>query len=244
MLIRSRHKRVLLYSAVGLSAMLASLAVLLPGYRLMIGFFAYTATLNSGLIPFPTMTFAMFLGKIHSPFLVAAVGMLGSAVSSIVMYYLVAKLSRKERVRRIENSRFIKSWKALADRSPFLGLIMFNVIPFPADPSRFLAIFNRYSVRRYVMAISLGRFVRYFLLAVLGEAFRIPNSLLIALTVALIAFPFLVKRCKKQVKGIMDRREGEMKEIGGYRVTKRSKIETEILSRSAAPTPLRWESLR
>ncbi len=206
---RTRYKRVLIYFTIGLAMLLAALAVMLPGYRLMIAFFIYTATLNSGLIPFPTMTFAIFLGKSHSPFLVAAVGMLGSAVSSIVMYYLVTKLSKKERVRRIENSRHIKSWKALTHRSPFLSLLVFNTIPLPVEPSRFLAIFNRYSVRKYVMAISLGRFVRYFLLAVLGEAFRIPNSILIASTVVLIASPFLVKGCKKQSKGIANREEAE-----------------------------------
>ncbi len=200
MLNKTGYKRTLLYTAIGLCVLLAALAVFLPGYRLMIAFFAYTATLNSGLIPFPTMTFAIFLGRNYSPFLVAVVGMLGSAISSIVMYYLVTKLSKKERVRRIENSRLIKSWKALTHRSPFLSLIVFNAVPFPADPSRFFAIFNRYSVRRYVMAISLGRFVRYFLLAVLGEAFRIPNSLLIALTVMLIAFPFLARKCRKRLK--------------------------------------------
>ncbi|MFC1716656.1 VTT domain-containing protein [Candidatus Poribacteria bacterium] len=200
MLNKTRYERTLLYSAIGLSILLAALAVFLPGHRLMIAFFAYTATLNSGLIPFPTMTYAIFLGRSHSPFLVAVVGMLGSAVSSIAMYYLVTKLSKKERVRRIENSRLMKSWKALAHRSPFLSLIMFNAVPFPADPSRFFAIFNRYSVKRYVMAISLGRFVRYFLLAVLGEACRIPNSALIALTVMLIVLPFLARKCKKRLK--------------------------------------------
>ncbi|MFC1716659.1 hypothetical protein ACFL6S_23530 [Candidatus Poribacteria bacterium] len=109
-------------------------------------------------------------------------------------------------MRRIENSRLIKSWKALAHRSPFLSLIVFNTVPLPADPSRFFAIFNRYSVKRYVMAISLGRFVRYFLLAVLGEACRIPNSVLIALTVVLIVSPFLVKKCKKQThfRGVVE----------------------------------------
>ncbi len=200
MLNKTGYKRTLLYTAIGLSILLAALAVFLPGYRLMIAFFAYTATLNSGLVPFPTMTFAIFLGRNYSPFLVAVVGMLGSAVSSIVMYYLVTKLSKKERVRRIENSRLMKSWKALAHRSPFLSLIAFNAVPLPADPSRFFAIFNRYSVKRYVMAISLGRFVRYFLLAVLGEACRIPNSALIALTVMLIVLPFLARKCRKRPK--------------------------------------------
>ena len=103
-------------------------------------------------------------------------------------------------MRRIENSRLIKSWKSLAGRSPFLSLVVFNTVPLPVEPSRFFAIFNRYSVKRYVTAISLGRFARYFLLAVLGEAFRIPNSVLIALTVILIAFPFLAGKCRKRLE--------------------------------------------
>ena len=200
MLGKTRYKRTMICTAIVLFALLAILAVLLPGYRLLIAFFLYTATLNSGLIPFPTMTFAIFLGKSHSPFLVAAVGTAGSAVASIIVYYLMVKLSHKKPMRRIENSRLIQSWKALARRSPFLSLVVFNTIPLPADPSRFFAIFNRYSMVKYVMAISLGRFVRYSLLAMLGETFRIPNSALIILTVALVVFPFLAKKCKKPVE--------------------------------------------
>ena len=198
MLNRIGSKRALLYSAISSCALLAILAVLLPSARLMIVFFLYTATLNSGLIPFPTMTAAMFLGKSHSPLLVAAVGTAGSAVSSIVIYYLVTKLSKKKHMRRIENSGLIKTWKALARKCPFLSLVVSNAVPLPVEPARFLAIFNRYSVTRYVMAISLGRFVRYFLLAMLGGTFRISNGVLIALTVVLIAAPLLAKKYKKK----------------------------------------------
>jgi len=166
----------------------------------MIAFFLYTATLNSGLIPFPTMTAVMFLGKNYSPLLVAAVGTSGSAVASIIIYYLLIGLSKKERMKKIENSRLIRSWKTLASKSPFLSLVVFNAIPLPVEPARFLAIFLRYNITRYVMAISLGRFIRYFLLAALGETFRISNGMLIVLTVALIAASLLAKKLKKRLE--------------------------------------------
>jgi hypothetical protein len=76
---------------------------------------------------------------------------------------------------------------------------VFNAIPLPVEPSRFLAIFNRYSMTRYVIAISLGRFVRYFLLATQGEAFRISNGVLITLTVVLIQTPMLISMESSQV---------------------------------------------
>jgi len=200
MLNKIGYKRALLYSAVVSSALLAIIAVLLPGARLMIAFFLYTATLNSGLIPFPTMTAVIFLGRSYSPLLVAAVGTSGSAVASIIIYYLLIGLSKKERMRKIENSRLIRSWRAMSRKCPFLSLVVFNAIPLPIEPSRFLAIFNRYSITKYVMAISLGRFIRYFLLAALGETFQISNVTLIVLTVVLIVAPLLAKKLKKQVK--------------------------------------------
>lgn len=189
-----RHNRTLIYAVAGLSALLATLAVLLPGARLLIAFFAYTATLNSGLIPFPTMTVAIFLGKSYSPFLVAAVGTAGSAISSVIIYYLLMGLSKRKRMRRIRDNRLVRSLRALTRKSPFLSLTLFNLIPLPIEPARFSAILNRYSIARYVTAISLGRFARYFLLATLGEAFRVPNSVLLVLTVALVAVPLMVKR--------------------------------------------------
>jgi len=194
------YKRALIYSAIGLSVLLAILAVLFPGARLMIAFFIYIATLNSGLIPFPTMTAVIFLGKSYSPFLVAVVGMLGSAVSSIIIYYMVTKFSKKEWLKKIENSSIIGSWKALTCKSLFLSLVVSNALPLPIEPSRFLAIFNRYSITKYIVAISLGRFVRYFLLAVLGETFQISNGVLIVLTVMLIAAPLVVKKWKKLIE--------------------------------------------
>jgi len=194
------YKWTLVYSAVGSSVLLAILAVLLPGARLMIAFILYTATLNSGLIPFPTMTAVIFLGKSYSPLLVAAVGTSGSAVASIIIYYLMIELSKKELMRRIENSRLIRSWRALSRKCPFLSLVVFNAIPLPIEPSRFFAIFNRYSITKYVIAISLGRFIRYFLLAALGERFQISNTTLIILTVVLVVAPFVCKKLKKQVE--------------------------------------------
>jgi uncharacterized membrane protein YdjX (TVP38/TMEM64 family) len=149
----------------------------------------------------------------YSPFWVAAAGTLGSAVASIAMYFLVTKLSKKERVRRIENSRFIKNWKNLAQKLPFLSLVIFNAVPFPADPSRFFAILNKYSIKRYITAISLGRFVRYLLLATLGGAFRIPNSVLIALTIALIMLPLLAKKCKGQSSDVLNRQSRNRAEL-------------------------------
>ena len=198
---RVKYKSALIWPAIDLLLVLVALYVLLPSTRLLIIFFVYTATLNNGLIPFPTMTAAIFLGKSHSPFLVAVVGMLGSAISSAIIYYLLTELSNNRHIHRIENSSYISNLKALADKSPFLSLVVFNAVPLPIEPSRFLAILNRYSVIKYITAISLGRFVRFFLLAELGEKFRISNELLIILTAVLIPAPFIARRFAKKTNG-------------------------------------------
>ncbi len=207
-----RHNRKLIYTVAGFSALLATLAVLLPGARLLIAFFAYTATLNSGLIPFPTMTVAIFLGKSYSPLLVAAAGTAGSAIASVIIYYLLTGLAKRERVRRIKDNRLIRSLQALTRRSPFLSLLLFNLLPLPIEPARFSAILNRYSMARYVTAISLGRFARYFLLATLGEAFRVPNSVLLVLTVVLVAVPLMLKRRHKEEGRESEEGEGNREE--------------------------------
>jgi uncharacterized membrane protein YdjX (TVP38/TMEM64 family) len=179
---------------------------------LLIAFFAYTATLNSGLIPFPTMTVAIFLGKSYSPFLVAVVGASGSAIASVIIYCLLTGLSKRKRMRRIEDNRLVRSLRALTRKSPFLSLTLFNLIPLPIEPARFSAILNRYSIARYVTAISLGRFARYLLLAALGEAFRVPNSVLLVLTAALIAVPLIVRRHHKEERGESEEEEGNREE--------------------------------
>jgi len=218
-----RRNRTLIYTVAGLSALLVTLAVLLPGARLLIAFFAYTATLNSGLIPFPTMTVAIFLGKSYSPFLVAAVGTAGSAIASVIIYYLLTGLSKRKRMSRIRDNRLVKSLRALTRKSPFLSLALFNLIPLPIEPARFSAILNKYSIARYLTAISLGRFARYFLLATLGEAFRVPNSVLLVLTVALVAVPLVAKRRHEKGKG--ENEEGEENREEGIEKEQKSNIE-------------------
>lgn len=207
-----RRNRTLIYTVAGLSALLVTLAVLLPGARLLIAFFAYTATLNSGLIPFPTMTVAIFLGKSYSPLLVAAVGTAGSAIASVIIYYLLTGLSKRKRMRRIKDNSLVRSLRALTRKSPFLSLALFNLVPLPIEPARFSAILNRYSIARYVTAISLGRFARYFLLATLGEAFRVPNSVLLVLTVTLVAVPLMFKRHHEKGTGNREKGIGETEE--------------------------------
>jgi uncharacterized membrane protein YdjX (TVP38/TMEM64 family) len=52
-------------------------------------------------------------------------------------------------------------------------------MPIPFDPFMFLAAAVGYSYTKYVLSIFVGRTPRYLLLAMLGERFHIPTSLLI-----------------------------------------------------------------
>ena len=87
-------------------------------------------------------------------------------------------------------------------KSPFWALVLVGLTPLPFYPIKFLSIGDKYPLKRYLLALVVGRLPRYWALAYLGNKFRFPIWSLVAIAVAILLVTI--------IKSLMDnRKEGK-----------------------------------
>ncbi len=155
------------------------------------------------IIPLPTPPYVIGMGKMFDPWLVALLGSMGNTIASLMEYYLLTWfISRTELQKKIESNRLFQRLAAAFQRAAFLILMFTSFSPLPLDPFYLTAIIIRYPLPKYLAAILIGKWFRYYLLAQLGESFQIPNEYLIILLILLIAIPITIGLVLKRTKGV------------------------------------------
>jgi surface polysaccharide O-acyltransferase-like enzyme len=71
-------------------------------------------------------------------------------------------------------------------------LVIFNVLPLPADPIRWLAIISQYSLTKYFLAQWVGRFIRYAILATVAKSLKLTFVQIIIICTALFVISGLI----------------------------------------------------
>ena len=88
-------------------------------------------------------------------------------------------------------------------RYPFATLVVAGFTPIPFFPFKFLSFSIHYPLKKYLTALVVARYPRYFLLAWLGAATDIPNWLLFAAFLVIInlymikALPALARKLRE-----------------------------------------------
>lgn len=153
-----------------------------PVHRWMSRHLLYMSLANT-FLPLPTNPVIIWLGKSHAPFSVALIGALGTSLANLNEYYLIGYLSGRRFAGRIRERKIYERLERWYQRHPFSLLLFMNLLPVPVDPVRWLSISSGYGKLPYTSATFLGRLPRYFLLAFLGEAYQVPNWVLILIVV-------------------------------------------------------------
>ena len=164
----------------------------------LVGFFLYTCVAAS-VIPLPMPPFLISLGQIFHPGIVAVVGALGNCVSAIAEYYLITWFfSGSELQQKIEANSIYQKFMYYFEKAVFPTLLFSAFSPIPFEPFRLAAILMRYNIVLYLLAVFFGRLPRYYLIALVGETFTIPNSYLAAMLVILLISPLLALPFRKR----------------------------------------------
>ena len=180
-------------TAIGISLSLALGYLFFKGsrYGQLIGFFGYMSVACT-LVPLPTPPFVIALGKVFDPGIVALTGAVGNVIAAFVEYHLLLWIfSKTELQQRVEANRIFQRFSYYFHRAAFVCLIFTGFTPIPFEPFRFAAILTRYNLRLYLLAVLLGRFLRYYLIAFIGDQFQIPMRYLIILFIILLLIPII-----------------------------------------------------
>jgi membrane protein YqaA with SNARE-associated domain len=132
------------------------------------------------IAPVPHEPVLVYFGKIYAPWLVALVSLVGTLVVETLNYHAFGFVADSRPLRRVVRSGIIKRVVALFGRLPFAALVIGGLAPIPYYPLRFVVVLARYPLHRYLAALALSRLPRFYLLALLGSALRIPDGLLVA----------------------------------------------------------------
>ncbi len=167
-------------------------------YSRLIGFFGYMSVACT-LIPLPTPPYVIALGQDFHPGIVALAGAVGNCIAAFVEYrFLTWFFTAADLQERVERNRIFQRFSAYFRRAAFVCLVFTGFTPIPFEPFRFAAILARYNLLLYLLAVLVGRFPRYYLIALIGDQFRIPTRSLVILLIVSLAIPIIGLLIKRQ----------------------------------------------
>jgi membrane protein YqaA with SNARE-associated domain len=136
----------------------------------------------------------LYFSKYFSPALVTLVAISGTLLTEALNYTCFGAFTETSVFEKARKNRIVGRLTNLFNRAPFTALWIAGVTPVPFYPFRFLVVLARYPLSMYLLAVFLSRTPRFYLLALFGNAVRIPDGLLIALfgfVVVLLNVPLL-----------------------------------------------------
>ncbi len=128
----------------------------------------------------------LFFSKFYAPLTVTLVSVSGALLTELLNYSTFKFIIDFKSFSKIQYSGFVGKIIKIFNKAPFAALWIAGFTPVPFYPFRFLVVLARYSKVKYLLAVFLSRTPRFFLLALLGHAFKIPDYLLIILFAVLI----------------------------------------------------------
>jgi uncharacterized membrane protein YdjX (TVP38/TMEM64 family) len=153
---------------------------------------------EGGTLSFLTTPTLLYYGKFHEPWVVGLAGSASSAAGSALQLWALrwALSGRHAWMQRLAPSR--EKVEAAIRKFPsasFLALLVARATPLPDAPLKLVAAVVGYSILLYSIAVFLGALPYFYVLALLGREFKIPNGILIAAVVA-IALGLVIDRLR------------------------------------------------
>ncbi|MFH1229815.1 MAG: VTT domain-containing protein [Candidatus Aenigmatarchaeota archaeon] len=146
--------------------MLAEIFLILKSYG-YIGIFLINMISSATIIfPLPATPFVFAMGSLLNPFFVGIIGGLGAAIGEFTGYVLgmgsrkVIKKKWKKQIDHVE--------KMFEKYGGFAVIFIFSVTPLPDDIAGIVAGIFKYPVKKYFIAVLLGKIIMNLVLAYAG----------------------------------------------------------------------------
>ncbi len=203
LLAQNRNSKLTVIRIIGFLMMVIVGYLYLTGgdYSKLAGYFIYMS-LACTIIPLPTPPYVIGMGKIFDPEIIALTGAFGNLIAAAFEYYLLTWLfSKTELQQKTKANRLFQRFLQFFSRSAFSCIVVSSFSPIPLDPFYLTAILTRYSIIKYLLALFIGKSLRYYLFAQVGDSFQIPNRYLIVMFIALVLVPVIIAFVVKRNQG-------------------------------------------
>jgi uncharacterized membrane protein YdjX (TVP38/TMEM64 family) len=129
----------------------------------------------------------LYMATLHPPIVVALVAGAGTLVAEVVNFEMLHHLRSTQAIGRFSRARSVRKLSAAFERAPFASLWLAGLVPLiPFSPLRAFVLVSGYPRAKYLAASVTSRTMRFYLVAVLGVAFRPSPLAILALFVVLL----------------------------------------------------------
>lgn len=145
----------------------------------------YAIPSNTALSIFPHEPVLIYYGKFGVLWIVALAATVGNLIAALMDHAVFVPVLNHRSLRGYKEKPIYRRAMRLFSRAPFATIAAACFAPVPFWPVKFLSFSGGYPLGRYLGAILLGRFPRYYLLAWLGAWIAVPTWVLIAAFLAI-----------------------------------------------------------
>ncbi|UCD85409.1 MAG: VTT domain-containing protein [Deltaproteobacteria bacterium] len=184
-----------IFLGVMLLCSLASAAAFIfrPELRSLVGFFFFTIPANSfTFVPYEPAL--LYYSKLYSALWLAILGGIGTSLAGFLDYQAVTYLFRWKKLDAMRKNRYYLLVTRYFNRAPFSCIVFTGCFPVPFHPIKFLAISAEYPLKKYLLALFVGRTPRYYILALAGAAFNISNIHILIIFAVFVLWEVFAKK--------------------------------------------------
>ena len=178
-----------------------TLGLVVPGMRRLVLLFFYSMPANS-FVPVPHEIGMIYFGRYYTPSLVALVATAGTVMVCFIDYEAMNFAFGLKHLRRVKEGDVYRGAMQYFLKAPFISLVLAAAMPFiPFYIFRVLSPTAGYPLRKYMLAVFVGRLPRYYVFALMGATLDLQN-LTIVLILILSACWVLYRRVSRHLVGI------------------------------------------
>ena len=174
-----------------------------PNSYLYLAFYSIPA--NTAISLFPHEPVLIYFGKVANLWWSAFWATMGTIVAGVLDHLVFVPVLNLQSISTYKEKAFYRKAIGFFMRWPFATIVLTGFTPIPFFPFKFLVFSIGYPMWKYVTALVVARFPRYYLLALIGATFPIPNWILIASVVVIFSL-YGVKAVPEAVRRIKARR--------------------------------------
>ncbi len=179
--------------------------------------FIYSIPSNTAISVFPHEPVLVYLGRFNTPLLLATAASLGTILAGILDYYVFVPLFSHRALNNLKSTKGYQTAIRRFNYQPFLALTIAAFGPLPFFIFKFIAFAAFYPLYKFLIAKILGRFPRYYLLAMVGEILQVPVWILVAIFAGMLSI-YLIKGYPHIIRYFRQRRavaeDSEEMEVG------------------------------
>ena len=173
---------------------------LYPQYSKLFILFLYSIPSQFIFAIIPHEPIIFYFSKNFTPLSVTLVALLGTLFAEYLNYMLVKLFLKIPKVDVLRKHETFKNASYYFLRLPFVSLVIAAITPVPFYPFRIIAPASEYSLKKYLLALIVGRTPRFYILAYFGYAVPLPNEIIIVLFILLFAGSLLYWFKRKSIK--------------------------------------------